>query len=544
MSSTFEAHKNPKAIEEIISSHDTGNQVDRLIDIDLSTLAGHYRDDMHELIVILSSGHVIYADESVKIRKLSTKVAWKALELIHVDSTGILWMDPSNSRFVRWHADNAVRFGLHDGTKAPTATAGSTEDSPSVVNSSGKGAAKSSRVSPKRRHSVQMADYISCSSGDDMPATNIPPTFGHSPHHYPLFTPRDKNIKSDVADASLKTVANLKDLKNAEFNNLTNIHFLPNHLSRIERICRDMNAFVGSEPLPQLRMQLITKVIKTFGTKFSNVVDYCERLTSGQDGDSWVRFKRCLLENYCSPEKMAIAYSNRLRSLKFDDVNNYEDFLSECSILLALKAQVYPNDASERRMVVKECLSKIPVEYRTVILYNLEACTDSPLGWEQLPFEDDQSRLTISNIIRRVLHAAVASQGLNQNRPASSSSLGTTDRARFTRESPTAKPTSTHQTMQEWARKFKYPTMLKGNRLRNKNSDVLPRLEKIGVSRDNVRFRKNAKEEVYAVVGMTTPDAVKVLTEALGASGKVDDLICQTYDPDFKFTKKIVESKN
>lgn len=427
-------------------AHNTGNE-------HISELSGSYLRADNTLIQVSKTGMVLIELVDFKIESRFGVWCLDDSKLERVDKTGILWTGVDGTH----HWWRRIDLNMKSLTEPP--------------------------ISPSNNN-------LNTKTEEGAPILLSPthPTFLSA-------TPLQTTTKPKIPDN--------KVLGTLPFRQLNETEFLTHHLNGIERIGKEINLFINDQcedVHAHLETQFSNKIIESLKLH-PDMVSYANRVQQARDGYRWIRLKKALLERFAAPEFIETAYKKKLSLLRFKGLFDYEEYISQCSTLLALVQQLYPDNQGERRLIVREFMRQLPIVERELIVMELKKYNRRE--WESLPFdnEEDLSGLhatTIVEAIRMVFQAKCDARLLNdsgtRHNEKPSPQLITQDRNRLIQESPT----------RTFIDQFNETIHISGKETAN-NAATQALLTAAGVPESSIRFLKNKKGYAYGLVGFPHP---------------------------------------
>jgi hypothetical protein len=166
---------------------------------------------------------------------------------------------------------------------------------------------------------------------------------------------------------------------------------LQSHFSTVERQLVEAKAgtFTKTEfhPDAELRMTLCTKLLKSL-EKCSEVhmaaVD-----AAYASGHSWNHVKNVLMARFCRRSVLKAAYEKEFDSLRFEGHSKVDEYLRRTSRLYHLFVDVFKDDTSERRILVRRIVSVLPTDIASRVIEKIKSFGKSAdEDWELiLPFD-------------------------------------------------------------------------------------------------------------------------------------------------------------
>jgi hypothetical protein len=211
------------------------------------------------------------------------------------------------------------------------------------------------------------------------------------------------------------------------FDNLRCPLRLQSHFDTVEAQLLEAKAgsFDGREfhPHADLKMTLCCKLIKSF--------EKCTEVhTAAVDAayaskHSWYHVKNVLMMRFCRRSVLRAAYEKEFESLRFLGHSKVDEYLRRVSRLYHLFVDVYKDDTSERRVLVRKIVSVLPADLASKVIEKIKTYGRSlDQDWELiLPFDFTHYNVRVSStdnsveeVIRSVCRCAEEVFNIKGNR--------------------------------------------------------------------------------------------------------------------------------
>jgi hypothetical protein len=185
------------------------------------------------------------------------------------------------------------------------------------------------------------------------------------------------------------------------------------HFSTVEQQLIEAEAAkrVQGEFKPEygLRMTLCTKLLKS--------LEKCTEVHSAAvdaayaSGHSWNHVKKVLMMRFCRRSVLRAAYEKEFDSLRFLGYSKVDEYLRRVSRLYHLFVDVYKDDTSERRVLVRKIVSVLPVEIASRVIDRIKSFGGAlDEDWELiLPFDFthiSESTSSIDTCVEEIIRSA------------------------------------------------------------------------------------------------------------------------------------------
>jgi hypothetical protein len=172
-----------------------------------------------------------------------------------------------------------------------------------------------------------------------------------------------------------KSRCSLGKANNIVFDWLRCLLRLQAHFTTIERQLVEAKAgvFTSKEFQPDAdpRMALCTKLLKTL-EKCSEVhlaaVD-----AAYASGHSWNHVKNVLMARFCRRPVLKAAYEKEFDSLRFEGYSRVDEYLRKTSRLYHLFVDVFKDDKSERRVLIRKIVNLLPSEIAARVIERIKS---------------------------------------------------------------------------------------------------------------------------------------------------------------------------
>ena len=316
-----------------------------------------------------------------------------------------------------------------------------------------------------------------------------------------------------------------RNLNELSWPQVTDPDFIALHIKTIEEIA------IGSDVMDE-HHHIKKGMELPFILKFLGTIHHETLKKSAQDivraiGYKWDLLKGSLIRRYCRRDVLKTSYLRRLQELRFNTLEEHEEFLNQCSNILSIVTQVYPEPA-EKRPIIREFISLLPEQIRENVIRQLHEMVHEGDDWEtvisfdelhNLPREYSMVGTTISDMIRKSVIAAIETKNICRRNNAPMIQ-------RFNTKSPNASPpqgsqgpnTNIKQTaepseLKQWTQKFSYPTILRGIICDDtlKIKEVLQKIGEPEYKRIISQSRNGKPGKPYFVIGCRDTDTIEKL---------------------------------
>ncbi|KAF4714303.1 hypothetical protein FOZ62_026353, partial [Perkinsus olseni] len=286
---------------------------------------------------------------------------------------------------------------------------------------------------------------------------------------------------------------------------------LPRHFATVEAILAEANAgsFTSGVFIPHghLRVACVSRLVASLNP--TNLRSVAEDQAQSSRWE-WYAVKSSLLSQFCRRSILQKAYVTSISRLSFPGVAQCDNFLNDADRIVNLHREVFDSSSSERRVVIRAIVGKLPRDIRSLSIRAIKACrpdvNTSDAEWElMLPWRgrtacDSRSvREVIRSTCRTCEDVEAAANAFDSIPPPKHDQISYADGA----------GTKSSGQLEQWARRFAKAMVITGEGCQDerRTRDLL--------AASDVRFFRSRRgpPKLYAIACYDTePDAVAAMS--------------------------------
>ncbi|KAF4758468.1 hypothetical protein FOZ63_028531, partial [Perkinsus olseni] len=310
---------------------------------------------------------------------------------------------------------------------------------------------------------------------------------------------------------------------------------LPRHFATVEAILAEANAgsFTSGVFIPHghLRVACVSRLVASLNP--TNLRSVAEDQAQSSRWE-WYAVKSSLLSQFCRRSILQKAYVTSISRLSFPGVAQCDNFLNDADRIVNLHREVFDSSSSERRVVIRAIVGKLPRDIRSLSIRAIKACrpdvNTSDAEWElMLPWRgrtacDSRSvREVIRSTCRTCEDVEAAANAFDSIPPPKHDQISYADGA----------GTKSSGQLEQWARRFAKAMVITGEGCQDerRTRDLL--------AASDVRFFRSRRgpPKLYAIACYDTePDAVAAMSRLGEGEYKHRPFLCSVVLNDHQHT--------